>query len=101
MIYDDLAYAVTHCGLSPDAFHSLTPEEWSAIAEAQIKREEQEIRTSWEQTRSIMYASSIHHIPDRPSAQELFPLPWDVPPGQSPPYVLSEEELEEMEQRYT
>lgn len=101
MIYDELAFAVTHCGLSPEDFFKLTTEEWSAIAEWQLKREEQDMRTSWEQTRSIMYASSIHHISGRPSAQELFPLPWDIPPEQFPSDVLSDNDLKEIERRYS
>lgn len=101
MLYDALAYAVVHCHLSPDAFARLTPEEWQAIALDQQRLEEQTMRTSWEQTRGIMYASTIApHIAMPQSPHEVFPFPWDSVRAESPPDLLTPDELQEMEQRY-
>lgn len=100
MIYDDLAFAVTHCGLSPTDFARLTTEEWHAIATMQLKREEQEAQTSWEQARSIMYASVVPHLSSPISAPEAFPLPWDTPREEAPPDIMTPEELRAIEERY-
>lgn len=103
MIYEALAYAVVHCHLSPREFARLTPEEWEAIASMQIKHTNQIHRTSWEQTRSVMYAAILPHLQQRLHAQELFPLPWDedTPTEKcSENNLLSEEELLEIQQRY-
>lgn len=100
MIYEDLAYAVVHCHLSPREFARLTPEEWETIVSMKIKHTNQIHRTSWEQTRSVMYAAILPHLQQRLPAQELFPLPWDEAEECSENNLLSEEELLEIQQRY-
>lgn len=103
MIYEALAYAVVHCHLSPSEFARLTPEEWEAILALQMKERDEQIRTSWEQSRSIMYATVLPHLGQRMSARELFPFPWDsnLPPEESAPTdLLSEDELLEIQKRY-
>lgn len=101
MIYDALSYAVIHCNLTPSEFYLLTPAEWTAIAEAQIHKEEREVQTTWEQTRGIMYVSILPHLAHETTAQEFFPLPWDKPREETPPEFPTAEELHDMEQRYS
>ncbi|WP_025843626.1 hypothetical protein [Porphyromonas gingivicanis] len=96
MIYDELAFAITHCHLSPSEFAELTIPEWQAIVKAQLQKEEQENKQRWEQTRVIAYTSVIPHMKNSQSITDFMPFPWDEEEQQNvarPPTRAEREEL--------
>lgn len=100
MIYDDLAYAVTHCHLSPREFARLTPAEWGAIAESAHVREQHEEQRSWEQTRTLLYAIVSPYLSHRISPRELLPFPWDEAAAPPQKETITDNDLRAIEARY-
>lgn len=96
MIFDELAFAVTHCALSPADFAALSPEEWRAIAMAQLEKEEFENRRNWETARVIAYTSVLPHMSVRKSITDFMPFAWDAQHEQAdskPPSIDERKEL--------
>ena len=87
MILEALACAVVDVGLSPEAFGELTVSEW------------QDYRTTWEQTRTLVYAALAPHLKEGVTLREVMPLPWDEAPPK--PQLPTAEERAEMLRRYS
>lgn len=62
-------------------FASCTPLEFSSIAEAWRKQEENKMRTSWEQTRIAALYSVQPHVSKALKAKDVMRLPWDDEEG--------------------
>lgn len=99
MIYEALAYAVTHIGLSPESFARLTVDEWQAIGRGQQQKEEADTKERWEATRCLIVATLSPWLKTGATANEILPLPWDDTPPE--PTMLTEAEKAELLRRYT
>lgn len=99
MILEALACAVVDVGLSPEAFGDLTMSEWQAIVERYEASWMRDYRTTWEQTRTLVYATLAPHLKEGVSLRDVMPLPWDAP--ESHPELPTEEERQEMLRRYS
>lgn len=99
MILEALACAVVDVGLSPEAFGALTVSEWQAIVERFEASWTRDYRTTWEQTRTLVYAALAPHLKEGVTLREVMPLPWDEAPQK--PQLPTAEERAEMLRRYS
>ncbi|MBR4926420.1 MAG: hypothetical protein IKZ61_11860 [Prevotella sp.] len=64
-------------GLSYADFCRCTPEEFECICQAYHAQREAEWRDGWERTRALVVATLRPHLKGKPSALQVYPLPWD------------------------
>ena len=74
MILEALACAVVDVGLSPEAFGALTVSEWQAIVERYEASWTRDYRTTWEQTRTLVYAALAPHLKEGVTLREVMPF---------------------------
>lgn len=101
----ELAIAIVRGGLSLDTFSRLTLAEWQAVAAEIAHRDTDTLRSQWEQTRQIIYATLAPHLRDHIAPHQLMPLPWDVHTSHTQPVTSSsslptQEEIRQMIQRF-
>jgi hypothetical protein len=66
-------------GLQVAYFYSLTPREFYNIAVGYRKKQDEAIKTSWEQTRKIAWATLMcYHKTGTLKPEEVFSFPWDT-----------------------
>lgn len=51
--------------------------EFESICKAYHDQREAEYQDRWERTRAIIVATLRPHLKGRPTAQKVYPLPWD------------------------
>lgn len=64
-------------GMSLSDFCQLTPQEYSAAAEAYGNHQDAEARGEWERMRQLARIVISPHVKKCPTAEKLLPLPWD------------------------
>lgn len=69
--------AVAEIGLSYSDFCALTPNEFSHIYDAYIKRRNAECREQWEQLRTLATIMVQPYAKKTLSPRKVLPLPWD------------------------
>ncbi len=63
--------------LSYDDFCRCTPTEFASISKAYHDQRETDYKDGWERARAIIVATLRPHLKGRPTAQKVYPLPWD------------------------
>lgn len=87
-------------GLSIDYLYSLTPRQFANIQDGWNANVEMQIRTSWEQVRTLYDAVIRPHLKSKnKSAKEILPFPWDKEDARASEET-PEETSEEMEERW-
>ena len=76
-ITEQMAYAVGVVGMALTEWQTLSPNEWTATAEAYNKAEEQHFRTEWERMRMLATISVQPHVKNRLTPSRLLPFPWE------------------------
>lgn len=88
-------------GLSFDYLYNLTSRQFSNIQEGWNIQQEMQIKTSWEQTRSLYDAVIRPYLKDKKkSAKEILPFPWDKDIEEQVNEKVPEITSEEMEERW-
>ena len=90
-----MAYAVGVVGMALTEWQTLSPDEWTATAEAYNKAEEQHFRTEWERMRMLATISVQPHVKTALHPQSSYPfhgrtdaLPIKTAKPLAPPHLL-------------
>ena len=79
-------------GMARSDFEGCTPTEFHAAHPAWTQHQQQQQRTSWEQTRILALCTLQPHSTQSLTPTEVLPLPWDK--EQAMPQELTKEELQ-------
>jgi len=82
-------------GLRPDEFRLMYVDEYTAVARAYERHQEQLLRDGWERTRMLASICIQPHVRKRIPPKELLKFPWDDKPKESRLVPSREEAMKE------
>lgn len=71
-------------GLVVTYFYSLTPRQFDNILKGYIKKQEEQTKTSWEQTRYVMWIMASVNSTKKIELTKLLQFPWDDASAETP-----------------
>lgn len=74
-----------------EEFSALTPEEFAAVWDEYVDREERQEKSRWERMRLLATITIQPHVSEKITAPELLPFPWDGDEPESGVEIIDDE----------